>query len=209
MESHAKGEVLTGIFYVDTEKPSFIDQLNLVDDPLGTLPRGAHAAFQGSVRRDHGETSLEEFCRKVERLRIARSLFLFERALAGDGRKRFERGLLRALFLLAAVLGTGTRFGEVCVFSVVGLVDAAVNYLTIERHILALGWPIIFNCTFASVGIGVLHKISHGSRCTDAGILPLVARLCKWKDWAIEQAPEWVIVPGRRRAWVKCVCPTH
>ena len=38
MESHAKGEVLTGIFYVDTEKPSFIDQLNLVDVPLGTLP---------------------------------------------------------------------------------------------------------------------------------------------------------------------------
>jgi len=38
MESHAKGEVLTGIFYVDTERPSFIDQLNVVDVPLGTLP---------------------------------------------------------------------------------------------------------------------------------------------------------------------------
>ena len=38
MEADAKGEVLTGIFYVDTEKPSFTDQLNLVDVPLGTLP---------------------------------------------------------------------------------------------------------------------------------------------------------------------------
>src|SRR3954467_4575498 len=38
MESHAKGEVLTGIFYVDPERPSFIDQLNVVDVPLGTLP---------------------------------------------------------------------------------------------------------------------------------------------------------------------------
>ena len=38
MEAHEKGEVLTGIFYIDTEKPSFTDQLNVVDDPLGTLP---------------------------------------------------------------------------------------------------------------------------------------------------------------------------
>jgi 2-oxoglutarate/2-oxoacid ferredoxin oxidoreductase subunit beta len=37
MESHAKGEVLTGVFYVNAEKPSFIDQLNVVDEPLGTL----------------------------------------------------------------------------------------------------------------------------------------------------------------------------
>lgn len=38
MESHARGEVLTGVFYVDTAKPSFTDLLNLVDEPLGTLP---------------------------------------------------------------------------------------------------------------------------------------------------------------------------
>jgi 2-oxoglutarate/2-oxoacid ferredoxin oxidoreductase subunit beta len=38
MESHARGEVLTGVFYVDTQKPSFTDLLNLVDEPLGTLP---------------------------------------------------------------------------------------------------------------------------------------------------------------------------
>jgi 2-oxoglutarate/2-oxoacid ferredoxin oxidoreductase subunit beta len=39
MDSHEKGEVLTGVFYVNTEKPTFIDQLNLVDVPLGTLPQ--------------------------------------------------------------------------------------------------------------------------------------------------------------------------
>src|SRR6201986_2127808 len=35
MDSHAKGEVLTGVFYIDTQKPSFTDLLNLVDEPLG------------------------------------------------------------------------------------------------------------------------------------------------------------------------------
>jgi 2-oxoglutarate ferredoxin oxidoreductase subunit beta len=38
MIAHAKEEVLTGVFYVDTQKPSFTELLNLVDEPLGTLP---------------------------------------------------------------------------------------------------------------------------------------------------------------------------
>jgi len=38
MEAHEKNEVLTGVFYIDTQKPTFIDQLNMVDEPLGTLP---------------------------------------------------------------------------------------------------------------------------------------------------------------------------
>jgi 2-oxoglutarate ferredoxin oxidoreductase subunit beta len=38
MESQKKGEILTGVFYVDTQKPSFTDLLNLVEEPLGTLP---------------------------------------------------------------------------------------------------------------------------------------------------------------------------
>jgi 2-oxoglutarate ferredoxin oxidoreductase subunit beta len=38
MSAHAKEEVLTGIFYIDTQKPSFTEMLNLVDEPLGTLP---------------------------------------------------------------------------------------------------------------------------------------------------------------------------
>ena len=38
MEAHEKNEILTGVFYIDTQKPTFIDQLDLVDEPLGTLP---------------------------------------------------------------------------------------------------------------------------------------------------------------------------
>jgi 2-oxoglutarate ferredoxin oxidoreductase subunit beta len=38
MTAHAKEEVLTGVFYVDTQQPSFTELLNLVDEPLGTLP---------------------------------------------------------------------------------------------------------------------------------------------------------------------------
>jgi len=37
-EAHDKGEVLTGVFYVNPKAPSFIDLLNIVDQPLATLP---------------------------------------------------------------------------------------------------------------------------------------------------------------------------
>ncbi len=37
-ESHDRGEVVTGLFYVNTEQPNFIDLLNVVDEPLATLP---------------------------------------------------------------------------------------------------------------------------------------------------------------------------
>jgi 2-oxoglutarate/2-oxoacid ferredoxin oxidoreductase subunit beta len=39
LESHEKGEVLTGIFYIDPKKPNFIDLLNLHAKPLATLPQ--------------------------------------------------------------------------------------------------------------------------------------------------------------------------
>jgi len=38
MEAHANNEILTGVFYIDTKKPTFIDLLNIVDEPLGQLP---------------------------------------------------------------------------------------------------------------------------------------------------------------------------
>jgi len=38
MEAQEKGEILTGVFYIDTQKPTFIDQLNMVDEPLAALP---------------------------------------------------------------------------------------------------------------------------------------------------------------------------
>lgn len=39
MESHAKGEVLTGVFYVDTQQTDYSSLLNTVDEPLATLPQ--------------------------------------------------------------------------------------------------------------------------------------------------------------------------
>jgi 2-oxoglutarate ferredoxin oxidoreductase subunit beta len=49
MEARDKDEILTGIFYIDTEKPTFIDLLNVGDEPLATLPesvtRPAKPAF--------------------------------------------------------------------------------------------------------------------------------------------------------------------
>jgi 2-oxoglutarate ferredoxin oxidoreductase subunit beta len=44
MDVHEKGEVLTGVFYVDTQKPDFTRALNMVDEPLGHLAAGAHAS---------------------------------------------------------------------------------------------------------------------------------------------------------------------
>ena len=38
VESHDKGEVVTGLFYVDTKRQNFLELLNLVDEPLATLP---------------------------------------------------------------------------------------------------------------------------------------------------------------------------
>jgi 2-oxoglutarate ferredoxin oxidoreductase subunit beta len=37
-DAEAKGEVLTGVLYVNTQKPTFVELLNMADDPLATLP---------------------------------------------------------------------------------------------------------------------------------------------------------------------------
>jgi len=39
MTARERGEVLTGILYVDTASPSFVEALELVDRPLATLPQ--------------------------------------------------------------------------------------------------------------------------------------------------------------------------
>ena len=38
-EAKRDGEILTGVLYVNTEAPTFLDMLNLTDDPLATLPQ--------------------------------------------------------------------------------------------------------------------------------------------------------------------------
>lgn len=37
-ESHDKGEIITGLFYLNTQQENFLTQLNVVDEPLATLP---------------------------------------------------------------------------------------------------------------------------------------------------------------------------
>ena len=37
-ESEARGEVLTGVLYLNTSKPTFLELLNLTDEPVATLP---------------------------------------------------------------------------------------------------------------------------------------------------------------------------
>jgi 2-oxoglutarate/2-oxoacid ferredoxin oxidoreductase subunit beta len=39
MTAQDKGEVLTGVFYINTQKPHFTELLHMVDDPLATLPQ--------------------------------------------------------------------------------------------------------------------------------------------------------------------------
>jgi 2-oxoglutarate ferredoxin oxidoreductase subunit beta len=38
LEAHEKQEVLTGVFYVNPKAPSFVEMLNMTDQPLATLP---------------------------------------------------------------------------------------------------------------------------------------------------------------------------
>jgi 2-oxoglutarate/2-oxoacid ferredoxin oxidoreductase subunit beta len=37
-EAHEKNEILTGVFYVNTQAPSFLEMLNITEQPLATLP---------------------------------------------------------------------------------------------------------------------------------------------------------------------------
>ncbi|HSE49976.1 MAG TPA: 2-oxoacid:ferredoxin oxidoreductase subunit beta [Terriglobales bacterium] len=38
MQAHDKGEVLTGLFYINTKAPSFLEMLHMTEKPLATLP---------------------------------------------------------------------------------------------------------------------------------------------------------------------------
>jgi 2-oxoglutarate/2-oxoacid ferredoxin oxidoreductase subunit beta len=40
-EAHEKGEVLTGVFYVNPLAPTFLELLNMTEEPLATLPESA------------------------------------------------------------------------------------------------------------------------------------------------------------------------
>ena len=38
-QAEKKHEVLTGVLYVNTEKPNFLEMLHLAEEPLATLPQ--------------------------------------------------------------------------------------------------------------------------------------------------------------------------
>ena len=38
MQAHDAEEVLTGVLYLNTTAPNFIDMINMTDQPLATLP---------------------------------------------------------------------------------------------------------------------------------------------------------------------------
>ena len=38
LEAHERNEVLTGVFYLNSQAPTFIDMLNITDESLATLP---------------------------------------------------------------------------------------------------------------------------------------------------------------------------
>ena len=52
-EAEAKDEVLTGVLYVNTSKPTFVEALNLANDPLATLPESKTRPPQ--IRAGHGD----------------------------------------------------------------------------------------------------------------------------------------------------------
>jgi 2-oxoglutarate/2-oxoacid ferredoxin oxidoreductase subunit beta len=54
-QAHEKGEVLTGVFYVNTQKPNFLDLLNMTEAPLATLPESVVRPPQSAL-----ETVMEE-----------------------------------------------------------------------------------------------------------------------------------------------------
>ena len=53
-EAREENEVLTGLFYLNPGQPSFTDMLNLVDQPIGTLPpeivRPSKSVFEGIMK---------------------------------------------------------------------------------------------------------------------------------------------------------------
>ena len=60
-EAHEKGEVLTGVFYVNSKTPTFVDLLNMTEEPLATLAGIRGAAGQGSARTGDGRVALGRF----------------------------------------------------------------------------------------------------------------------------------------------------
>ena len=81
MEAQEKDEVLTGVFYINTQKPTFIDQLNMVDEPLATLPESLTRPLEVRARSLDGQPAIDAFlalgaCTRRVRERLSAKSFL-------------------------------------------------------------------------------------------------------------------------------------
>ena len=59
-ETARRGEFATGIIYIEPDRDDFLTQLNVVDEPLATLPLDRVRPGPGGARRDHGRPPLDE-----------------------------------------------------------------------------------------------------------------------------------------------------
>ena len=64
-EAEAKGEVLTGVLYVNTAKPTFIELLNLADEPLATLPESRTRPSKAVLDKVMEELRVAGYARKI------------------------------------------------------------------------------------------------------------------------------------------------
>ena len=53
-ETARRGEFATGILYIEPDKDDFLSMLDIVDEPLASLPLERVRPRQGRARRDHG-----------------------------------------------------------------------------------------------------------------------------------------------------------
>ena len=58
MESHEADEVLTGVFYVNTTAPNFIDMINMTDRAAGHAAGERHPAFARGAGGVHGRAAV-------------------------------------------------------------------------------------------------------------------------------------------------------
>ena len=75
MEAEEKNEVLTGVFYINTEKPTFTDLLSLVDEPLGNFTRIADPAAEVSARCADGEPAVRVVSANNKKPRAMRGFY--------------------------------------------------------------------------------------------------------------------------------------
>ncbi len=72
MEAEEKNEVLTGVLYINTEKPTFTDLLSMVDEPLGNFAGITDTAAEVCARCADGKPSVRECAANNEKPRAMR-----------------------------------------------------------------------------------------------------------------------------------------